>query len=739
MKMHQNIALSVLLAAALISCNPVEIPGGGKNGGEYRSSVVPLKVTSTLDGGWSPLTKTVSEITDIDDAGLQSSGFGVYAIYTGEEAFSDSKKKSDYTNYGIVLDNRKFRYNAGTWENTGDAEFWPASSGENLTLFAYAPWDTWSGVVRYNEEAAGDETLPVQHGKVPYIVYDDYVAQNLSVVELSKQRDILWGTNTSGLPHKNMEKDDYDPEGTVDFHFRHAVAKVRLNVKGSLPGEVRNMTSSGNSTFTNGTAGDPENGETTSSVGNPVATVGNTATYYRTGANEYGWGTTYYVRYYHAIQTQTETQTIIQTRYRTRTETATGAVYSVSGQRYLVEEVTLKGFNRTGTLLLDNASAYFPTWTNVTRFEGQNPEYVLNGSNVLSQSLQYVPAATVQSNFTTYTGVTENAADLMSDYFLYAIPRASSQGDRIAATIKYHKLNVNGTLTVTQNRQILQKQTRTISRTRTRTRNSEEIKVRTTRDNNGSWNSAYNDNASNANNYTFSAEWDPWGDWGAWSNPSWGNDWQDVSTTDWAITSESLTGATVNYNGDTSPHLSGEILTSLEGGIAYDINLILAGDKIELEVVPQPWELKDFDFDYNANINDVIQALTYDSSYIDYADAQGNVYINNRMGKFYFKLGAGKFASWQASLVGDAAFGFCDENGNFLLDAHGNRVASIRNAIDPEVMNYIYIKPVDSEASVTSHAKLRIYYIDATGDAVVALNLVNLSGVTEWTIWQNAN
>ena len=66
-------------------------------------------------------------------------------------------------------------------------------------------------------------------------------------------------------------------------------------------------------------------------------------------------------------------------------------------------------------------------------------------------------------------------------------------------------------------------------------------------------------------------------------------------------------------------------------------------------------------------------------------------------------------------------------------------MSSIRNAIDPAVMNYIYIKPIDSEASVTSHAKLRIYYIDATGDATVALNLVNMEGVTEWTIWQNAN
>ena len=723
MKTLRTIAL-ILITLAALACRREPMPDMGL----YRKSNVEVNATAVMPQDWVPISRAVGDITDINGSELQSRGFGVYAFYTGTEDYSSATDSSAYENFGLVLNNRKFEYSTA-WANSGKAEFWPTSDGENLSLFAYAPWDTWNGIVQYD-------------GKVPTIQYDNFVAQNLSVSELSKQRDILWGTNTSGNTHKNMEKDNYAPEGTVDFHFRHAVAKVRLNVKGSLPGEVLNQTASGTTNSSTGAAGDPVDGDPSSSVGDPVATIGNTSTYYRTGDNETEgnwWNqTTYYVRYYHAVQTQTETQTIIQTRYRTRTENATNARYSVSGQRYLIEEVTLKGFNQKGTLVLDNETAYFPTWKNVSKFTGASPEYVLNSSNVLSPSMRYVSASAVQNDFDTYTGITETAADLMSGYFLYAIPRESSAGDRIAVTIDYHKLNVNGNLTANQTREVIQKQTRTISRTRTRTRNSEEIKVRTT--NNNNWNSAYNNNASQTSYYTFSAEWGEWSEWGSWSNPSWNsNPWQDDSFGDWTITSSSLANANVNYDDDTAPHLSGELITSLEGGRVYDINLIVAGDKIELEVVPQPWGLKDFEFDYNANINDVIQALTYDSSFIDYADAHGNVYINNRMGKFYFKLGTGKYASWQASLVGDAAFGFCDENGNFLLDGGGNRVSSIRNAIDPDVMNYIYIKPINSEASVTSHAKLRIYYIDATGDATVALNLVNMEGVTEWTIWQNAN
>ena len=716
----------VLIASAAFSCQREPMPG---NAGLYKKSNVEINATAVMPEGWTPMTRAVGDITDIDNSELQSRGFGVYAFYTGAEDYSSAKDSSEYNKYGLVLNNRKFQYSASTWSNSGKAEFWPTSDGEKLSLFAYAPWDTWNGVVQYD-------------GTVPTIQYDNFVAQNLSVSELSKQRDLLWGTNTSGNPHKNVEKDGYNPEGTVDFHFRHAVAKVHLNVKGSLPGEVRNQTAAGNISSSEGAAGNPEDGETTSNVGDPVPNVANASDYYYQHPNrEWVGGTRYYVRDYHAVQTQTETESYIQTRYRTNTETATNARYSVSGQRYLVEEVTLKGFNQKGTLVLDNTTDYFPTWKNVSRFTGASPEYVLNSSNVLSQSLQYVPAATVQSNFSTYTGITETPSDMMSGYFLYAIPRESSAVDKIAVTIDYHKLNVTGSVNVSQTRQIIQKQTRSISRTRTRSRDSETITVYSQNNNNSSWNTAYSQSdASNVSNYTFSEDWSDWSEWGSWTNPSWNNsEWQDVSTTDWEIVSETSAGATVNYNDDNAPHLSGELITPLEGGRVYDINLIVAGDKIELEVVPQPWELKDFEFDYNANINDVIQALTYDSSYIDYADAHGNVYINNRMGKFYFKLGTGKFASWQASLVGDAAFGFTDENGTFLLDDHGNRVSSIRNAIDPDVMNYIYIKPINSEASVTSHAKLRIYYIDATGDATVALNLVNMEGVTEWTIWQNAN
>lgn len=700
MKMNRHILLLPALALLLLSCERERLPRAWKSG--FEKSDVQIKAVPKLPEGWQQVTKAVSDITDINESELQSRGFGVYAFYTGEEEYSSATDSSAYDKFGLVLNNRQFSYTNSEWGNAGEAEFWPTSDGENLTLFAYAPWDTWNSKVTYN-------------GKVPSIVYDSFVAQNLSVSELSKQRDILWGTNTSGNPHKNVEKDDYTPEGTVDFHFRHAVAKVHFGVKGTLPGEVRSDPVGGTrstepANLNNVTPGDPVGGEI--DLHDPEESS------ITVSGSRYNWT---------ATQTLTEKKTQIQVRYRTYTEKITGATCSTQGYRYLVETVTFKGFNKTGTLVLDNASAYNPTWTDVTKFSGNNPEYVLSSSNVLSTGLENAAVQTVQNNFGTYTGITEDAKDLMSDYFLYAIPRNSSDGDRIAVTIKYYKLNVEGSLSVNNERQVVEYQQRTIEQKRTKTRTARNTTSRS---------------QPSASSFTMpdwsTVSWSGSGEgWGSWSSPSWGNSWNNYSYGDWVTTRENLTSATVSY--DANPvNLSGEIVSSIQGGRKYAINLIVSGDKLNIDVVPQPWDLKEFDFDYNANINDVIQNLTYDSSTVDYVEGE-NVYINNRMGKFYFKLGAGKYASWQASLVGDAAFGFCDENGNFLLDGHGNRVSSIRNAIDPSVMNYIYIKPINSEASVTSHAKLRIYYIDATGDATVALNLIRDDSITEWTIWQNAN
>ena len=137
----------VLIASAAFSCQREPMPG---NAGLYKKSNVEINATAVMPEGWTPMTRAVGDITDIDNSELQSRGFGVYAFYTGAEDYSSAKDSSEYNKYGLVLNNRKFQYSASTWSNSGKAEFWPTSDGEKLSLFAYAPWDTWNGVVQYD-------------------------------------------------------------------------------------------------------------------------------------------------------------------------------------------------------------------------------------------------------------------------------------------------------------------------------------------------------------------------------------------------------------------------------------------------------------------------------------------------------------------------------------------------------------------------------------------------------------
>lgn len=698
-RLHRFLALGLLGAALLASCGKEDpqTPRGPVYTGDRLVSISPTLV----DENWLPVK---ADYDPIDNTLLQSKGFGVYAYYTGTEDYSAAKDSSAYNRFGLVYNNREFYYDGGTWKYYGKDEFWPSTAGEKLSFFAYAPYDTWHDKVTYD-------------GKVNTIKYDDFVAQSLSETELQKQRDILWGTNTSGLPHKNVWADQYATPGTVDMHFRHAVAKVRFLVQGSLPGEVLSYISSGATSTSTGSWGGEtpveSEAEKTTDEGDPVNSI---------SSRNAGWG----ARYYTLTQTQTQTESFKQYRYRDKTDSRT-STYSTEGRRYLIDKVSFKGFNRKGTLVLDNSAAYSPLWTNVEAFPGSDPEYVLDKSNVLTPSLQNVSASEIRSNFGTYTGVEETPTDLMNGYCLYAIPKTvNSESDQVAVSLSYDIVNVSGRMSAAESRTNKYVESRTVTRTCTRQRVSNESDATY-------W-------TPNVEDFTFSSDWSDWGGWSAWSYGTWSSESIDTEG-EWEIGSMSLMDSpapTVEYTGS-QVALNGKILTSFQGGRAYDIKLILAGDKIELDVVPRPWELEETSFDYTSNINDVIQALTYDSSYIDYADAHGNVYINNRMGKFYFRLGTGKYIAWQAALVGDAAFGFTDENGNFLLDTNGERVSSIRGSVDPDVTNYIYVKALNSSATVTSRAKLRIYYIDSNSDVTAAMNLVNVQGVNEWTIVQNAN
>ena len=221
------------------------------------------------------------------------------------------------------------------------------------------------------------------------------------------------------------------------------------------------------------------------------------------------------------------------------------------------------------------------------------------------------------------------------------------------------------------------------------------------------------------------------------------------------------------YDGDT-PNTrtgwtrSGSLTTSFESGNKYEINISLSEtDFMELKVVPQQWDLVESEYNFAEKENAPIQYLDYDSNYAE-GMTHGKVIINNRLAHFSFKLGAGRYIFWQASLVGEYNFAFCDADGNFLMETYDTvendvvvtrerPATTFRGSIDPDIVNHIYIKATNPTTTDSHEALLRIYGFDSytasgdPGNSTVLLNLLSPKyrqewpDVYEWTVVQNGN
>jgi len=689
-----------LLAVAILSASCIKE--------SYPTYMIPysgtenINVSAAMAGDWVPVK---ADYDPVDDAALQAGGFGVYAFYTGQNEYAAENVT------GLVFNNREFYYEDDTWKYQGKDEYWPTADGDKLSFFAYAPWSTWNTVVSSTA------------GAVPSIPYT--AASSLSESDLQAQRDLLWGTGSTGFAHKNVAAGDFADDGTVDMHFRHAVAKVNFTASGMMS-EVNDPVLVNSGSIVEGSVSwdgaDWVDGESTITEG--------VYTYEVSYDEDDGYGNWYYNPVFTCTQTETRTLLLPQTQQTTRTDTRT-ATYSIFSKRYLIDEVSFHGFNQSGTLLLDNTSAREPEWTDLTAFGGADPEYVLSADNVLTDSLRKVSLEALQSNFDIYKGVTTTPTDLMSGYSLFAIPKTvSSAEDQIQVGVTYSVLSVEGNLSATDSRTNNLHRGRTITKTMTRTRTA-------TKTVEGWWHVSYS--MPSYAEFVFPE---------TWPESEWPDDYTDTQTSspgnityeygDWVSGAMVFADSEISYGDPIS--LSGRVASSLQGGRAYTIGLILAGDKINLDVVPRPWTLDDVKYDYTAESNEKIQMLTCETSSVDDVDASGNVYVGSRVAHFYFCLGLGKYVGWQATLVGDAAFAFTDASGNFLYQDDGvTRVSSVRGGIDPTVTNHIYVRAIDPSASVTSKAILRLYYVDSNGKVTPAMDMVDITGINEFTLIQYAN
>lgn len=678
-----------------------------------------IHISPFLDEDWIPVTKgsNIDGLEDLKDGQAGANGgFGVYALYTGAEDFQNGK--TDYTDFGVVLDKRQFYWDASQWKYITPEEYWPTAEGHRLSFFAFAPYAPFQAAASYTK------------GGVPQIPYT--MAADLTVASLEAQNDLLWGTNADGLPHKDVQETDF-PSGFVDMHFHHALAKVDFTISGDLDGMGEpGVPVAG--PVTRDEESWPEDNVYTSGTPGYIITSA-TLSYDNTKYVQEGGllaPTRTYTKYWTLTLTKTTQETQTRTVDESRISTATA-----SGKRYLLSDIRFQDFNRSGTLLLDNAAASVPSWTNTTPGNYALPQAADFGA--LTPALRYdfnpAPTELSQAQYEAHAGISVTPTTLLSDHSLYVIPRAQD-GDPVSVNLTYQTLDLSGNYQTTDSR--------TITETRTRTRTETWTKTVTTTvtiqrffqwpDPPGindfpepTWsNSDLNENAAGwgtraTNNTTL------------WSSPS-----DNGDSVTWT-SSGAPTLSSISVNSVTETELEGEITSPFQGGHAYTVNLLINSNALTLDVIPKPWDLANQDFDFTNEKNKFIQHLTYDGTTVESADALGNINIGGRVARFYFTLGAGRYVRWQASLVGDPAFAFTDASGNILLDADSKPVSAVGGPIEPGVETSIYVRARNGAADVSSRAKLRMYYVDINGDVIVALDMVDKAGVTEWTLIQNAN
>ena len=93
-------------------------------------------------------TQTKGTITDnTGTTGIQTTGFGVLAYYTGTDDFGSGSHASPTPNF---MWNQKVEYKSSAWSYT-PLKYWPNTTDEKISFFAYAPYaDTQSAASSSN-------------------------------------------------------------------------------------------------------------------------------------------------------------------------------------------------------------------------------------------------------------------------------------------------------------------------------------------------------------------------------------------------------------------------------------------------------------------------------------------------------------------------------------------------------------------------------------------------------------
>ncbi len=234
------IAAALLLAACSSDDNALSPRAGADSDVPLRFSVPAARAVWPDDS--TQVTPTRATTGPMDNTTLKN--FGVFA-------WTNDKSPYNFMNNQLVSGAV-----GGTWTYS-PVKFWPADDTVTISLLAYAPYD--------DTQKKTDTGTTISYTLASSLT--DLLAQDEDDIV-----DLLWGTNSSGLPYtgtNTISKQAVD--GEVKLYFHHALSKLSIKFKNSS-GSAITVTSFEEYGFTKILAGTLNLNNTTANTANWTST-----------------------------------------------------------------------------------------------------------------------------------------------------------------------------------------------------------------------------------------------------------------------------------------------------------------------------------------------------------------------------------------------------------------------------------------------------------------------------------
>lgn len=190
-----------------------------------QNEITEISPEANPEVGFSVFTGTQTKGTITDNTGttgIQTTGFGVLAYYTGTDDFGSGSHASPTPN---LMWNQKVEYKSSAWSYT-PLKYWPNTAGEKISFFAYAPYaDTQSAASSSN----GIELTAATATGYPKITFHWNTTTPSAGVDLVATN----AAQTGGDKTINLTKQT----AAVPFKFKHVLS--RANFWAKLDGSVK--------------------------------------------------------------------------------------------------------------------------------------------------------------------------------------------------------------------------------------------------------------------------------------------------------------------------------------------------------------------------------------------------------------------------------------------------------------------------------------------------------------------